>query len=209
MSKAIPPDVETRTLPLDRAELRVDEEGGKFYVSGYAAVFNSLSEDLGGFRERIKAGAFKRSLAEGLDVVFVADHDYRSDRVLARSKGGRLKLSENDTGLRIRAELPATQLGRDLVEQIKVGNVGKMSFAFKLRAPESERWIEEAGVIIREIDDLELIDVSVVLFPAYPATSISVAKRALDQVEAIKAKGRGTPAGIARRRIELAEQGAW
>jgi hypothetical protein len=36
--------------------------GGKG-ISSYGAVFNQLSEDLGGFREIAKPGAFKRELS--------------------------------------------------------------------------------------------------------------------------------------------------
>ena len=57
--------VERRHLKPEMAELRAEEEDGRWYLKGYAAVYNSLSEDLGGFRERIKTGAFRRAIDEG------------------------------------------------------------------------------------------------------------------------------------------------
>lgn len=185
---------EIRCLPMDRAELRVEEdgqdgqgEGKRTYLSGYAALFNSLSEDLGGFRERIAPGAFRREIESGADVVLVPDHRYDAAAMLGRTTNKTLRLSENDTGLRVRATLPDTTAGRDIAAVIKRGDVHGMSFAFSIPDPSGEAWSEEGGIIIRELRNVRLFDVSVVVWPAYPATSVNVAKRCLDHAAHLRA----------------------
>lgn len=186
-------DHETRYLPFDVAELRIDEappaEGDAgvppaprgFVLSGYAAVFNSLSQDLGGFRERIAQGAFRRAIETKQDVVLVPDHNYQAAGVLGRSTNGTLRLSENPTGLRVSARLPETTVARDLAAVVKRGDVAGMSFAFRVNGPDGENWSKEGDLIVREVRDVDLMDVSVVVFPAYQASSVKVDKRCLDQ----------------------------
>ena len=76
------------------AEMEFRAEGDAVKVGGYAAVFNSLSEDLGGFREVIRRGAFTHTIAQGADVRFLINHD---GMPLARTKSGTLRL-ERMTG---------------------------------------------------------------------------------------------------------------
>lgn len=201
--RAAPSDRETRLWPADLAELRTEEEDGRMFLRGIAAPYESLSQDLGGFRERIRRGAFKRALDSGQDVVCVPDHEYRAAHVLGRTGSGTLKLSESDQGLRFRVQLPDTSVGRDLFTIAKRGDIRGMSFAFTLPRPDAEQWSEESGVVVRNLVDLDLWDVSPVVHPAYPATSITVSRRALDHVEQF----RRAPARVRnlRRRVELDE----
>lgn len=80
---------ETRTIR--SAELRVRSDGAG--IKGYAAVFNERSEDLGGWREIIMPGAFKRAIREEQDVRALINHD--PNLVLGRTKSGTLKLDED------------------------------------------------------------------------------------------------------------------
>jgi HK97 family phage prohead protease len=183
-------DREIRVCPAELAELRAEEEGGRMFLSGYAAPFNSLSTDLGGFRERIRRGAFSRALNDAAtDVVCVPDHSYRCVEVLGSTRSGTLKLSQNDFGLRFRCQLPDTTAARDLFCVGKRGDLRGMSFAFGVK-PENERWAEENGVMVRDIDDLDLYDVSPVVHPAYPQTSVSVSRRALDHAQDLLRRSR-------------------
>lgn len=164
-------DIERRSY---KAELRARDDSGA--IEGYAAVFNSMSEDLGGFREVIMPGAFDRALSEAQDVRALWNHN--SDHVLGRTKSGTLRLAIDDKGLRITADVPDTQAGRDAVVSIKRGDVDQMSFAFRTLTDE---WRMQDGEMIRELLDLELLDVSPVAYPAYPETTISA--RALEHVK--------------------------
>lgn len=144
-------------------------------ITGYAAIFNKLSVDLGGFRERIAPGAFSRALEEGHDVRALVGHD--PDKVLGRAKSGTLKMEQNTKGLKVRIKPPDTQAGRDIVTSIRRGDVSQMSFAFKTI---EDAWNTEDGGEIRTLKDVELFDVSPVTFPAYPDTT--VAARSMEAV---------------------------
>lgn len=177
MRDRIPPvsdgERESRCLPLGHVEVRAAADGS-ITVSGYAAVFDSPSEDLGGWREVIKRGAFRKVLGDDPDVRLLINHE---GMPLARTKPGTLRLKEDTRGLKIEADLPDTQEARDLGTLLERGDVDQMSFRFML-ALEGREWFfpedpEELPTrIIREFS--ELYDVSVVTFPAYPATEVGV-----------------------------------
>lgn len=157
---------EFRFLPA--AEMRAAKEGDKNVISGYAAVFNSLSEDIFGFKERVMPGAFKRTLGEGADVRALINHD--PSLILGRSKSNTLSLEEDDKGLKFRCEMPNTSYAADLMESINRGDVSQCSFGFITR---QQTWIEnKEDLTIRELNDVDLFDVSVVTYPAYSDTSV-------------------------------------
>jgi len=157
-------DREIRTI---QAEIRLKSEEGKAKISGYAAVFNLLSEDLGGFRERIQPGAFSEAI-ENDDVRALWNHD--SNYVLGRNKAETLKLGEDEHGLHYEIDLPDTQWARDFAESVKRGDVSQSSFGFAVL---TDDWKKENGEVVRELIKVQLFDVSPVTFPAYHATSVS------------------------------------
>lgn len=158
-------DMERRAFSV--TELRV-AEGDAPKITGYAAVFNSFSVDLGGFVERIRPGAFSKTVMKA-DVRALWNHD--PNYVLGRTKSGTLKLEEDAKGLRIEIEPPDTQWATDLVKSIKRGDVDQMSFGFRAITDE---WTKENGKQVRELIEVELFDVSPVTFPAYKATKVGV-----------------------------------
>jgi HK97 family phage prohead protease len=143
------------------------ELGEPLKIRGYAAVFNQLSQPIFGFRERILPGAFKKSLSN--DVRALVSHD--PALILGRTKSGTLKLREDEHGLHTEIAPPNTSLGHDTVESIKRGDLDQMSFGFQVVTDE---WKHEDKQLIRELVEVELFDVSVVAFPAYTQTSVSV-----------------------------------
>jgi len=165
--------------------------GGEFRVSrtddgsslrGHAAVFNSLSENLGGFREQIKPGAFKWAL-ENDDVRALINHD--SNLVIGRNTAGTLRMKEDKTGLAVEIDLPDTQAARDLSVSIERGDISQMSFGFRVRAGGQEWGEDDDGDVIRTLTDLSLFDVSPVAYPAYPATDVGL--RSLETFQTDKA----------------------
>lgn len=160
-------------------EVRVDTSGEKPSIRGYAAVFNTLSEDLGGFREQLQAGAFVDAIA-GSDVRALVNHD--ANLVLGRDRSGTLTMREDAVGLQVEISPPDTQYARDLLEVMKRGDVNQMSFAFTV-GREDQQWTRDGtGPWIRTIKKISrLYDVSVVTYPAYPQTSAAV--RALEDVQ--------------------------
>jgi len=159
-------DQERRAFQL--AELRVANTDGKRRIVGYAAVFDSLSVDLGGFVERIRPGAFSKTIKTA-DVRALWNHD--ANYVLGRTKSGTLRLAEDDKGLRIEIDPPDTTWANDLITSIERGDVDQMSFGFRAIRDE---WSKEDGQTVRELIEVELFDVSPVTFPAYEATQVSV-----------------------------------
>jgi hypothetical protein len=148
---------------------------GKLAIEAHASVFNSLSADLGGFREIVRPGAFASVL--GQDVRALWNHD--PNIVLGRTKAGTLHLQQDAEGLLYRVDLPETQAARDLVVSIQRGDIDGSSFGFQVGQDE---WINTPDGVVREIRSFSaLYDVSPVTYPAYPAASdVQVALRSLD-----------------------------
>ena len=160
---------ETRVLPLN-IEVRTKEDG-KREVVWYPAVTERFSEDLGGFKEIIKRGAFRSAISKS-DVRALLNHD--SNFVLGRNVSGTLKLEEDENGLRAVADFPNTTYANDLIEVIERGDISQGSFAFTVDEKRSSWKKDKDGKTIREIEEVrELFDVSIVTYPAYPDTSIA------------------------------------
>lgn len=147
-------------------------------IFGYAARFNSRSENLGTtdqpIFEIIKPGAFDSVLKDDVRALF--NHD--SNLILARSKNGKgtLKLSIDTIGLRYEFEAPETQVGNDLLVSIKRGDIDQSSFSFSI-APGGDSWSNEGRNRIRTIMKIKTLhDVSPVTSPGYLETSVSARK---------------------------------
>ena len=146
-------------------------------LRGHAVVFDSMSEDLGGFREIIAPDAVDRTLKEGLDVRALVDHD--SSKVIGRTRAGTLSLYKERRGLRVEIDPPNTTAGRDILESVARGDITGMSFGFRVM-PEGDTWRDDGeGNLLREVRDMTISEVSIVTFPAYQATNVDVAKRSL------------------------------
>jgi uncharacterized protein len=148
-----------------------EREGKTPVIRGHAAVFNQLSDDLGGFREQIVPGAFGEAI-ERDDVRALINHD--STLILGRNKSGTLRMSEDATGLLVEIDPPDTQYARDLLVSMKRGDITQMSFGFGVK-PGGQDWAkDDEGRTIRTLKKLRLFDVSPVTYPAYPQTDVAV-----------------------------------
>lgn len=190
-------------------ELRASMEDGKRTIGGYAAVFDTLSVVLWDFREEIAPGAFADAIEKN-NVRALWNHD--TSEVLGASGNGTLRLAEDSVGLRFELELPDTQRGRDAFTLIERGDVSQMSFGFR-SLPDGDEWrIDEDGQYIRRLLRADLLEVSPVTFPAYPATSVGVRSEILgDEVQipdavrrAAQGVGVDSVAAEASRRARLA-----
>ena len=181
---------------LHGAELRAEpSEGAQPVIIGHAAVFDSLSEDLGGFRERIAPGAFAATIAED-DIRALFNHS--SDQVLGRNRAGTLKLAEDDAGLSVRIEPPDTNAARDVVTLIGRGEISGMSIGFRTLADE---WNIEDGEPVRALRAARLFDVSPATFPAYAQTDVAV--RSLEAFRETLKPTAPWRRNLARRRLAL------
>ena len=167
--------LETREFEFD---LELREEGDEMSLTGYAAVFNSRSENLGGFTEVIAPGAFSRSLKSRADIKLLWNHD--TSAVMGSTRAGTLKLVEDEKGLRVEAQLPNTTHGRDARELIKRGDVNGFSFGFSIPGKGGDAWNSEGTE--RTLRAVTLHEVSLTPFPAYKGTNGTASVRGLDKI---------------------------
>lgn len=157
------------------------------HIEGYAIVFNSLSNDLGGFREIIEQGAITDELINNSDIVCLLNHDIKKG-LLARSYHGRgsLKLDIDEHGLHYSFDAPNTALGDEVLEGIRRGDISKCSFAFVCGEDVWDK--DENGEYIRHVKKIKnLYDVSLVYHPAYEETEVKADTRGLDELKAQEA----------------------
>jgi HK97 family phage prohead protease len=145
---------------------------------GYPAVFNRMSEDLGGFREVIAPGAFARALERGETIKLLYDHDTAA--VLASTDNGTLELREDEIGLHMWARVDMDDPDVQRVSaKLRSGIVDQMSFAFTMGEAGEEEWDYAGGVPLRTIRSVEsLIEASIVAFPAYGDSKVALVERA-------------------------------
>ena len=200
-------ELERRCLAFEEcpdAELTIETRAnGTQVLTGYAAVYNRFSLPLreGGsqFREIILPGAFDKVLNRQRgksDVVALLNHD--ANLILGRTSSGTLELSSDEKGLRYTVTPPDTQVGRDTLELVRRRDLRGSSFAFAVDVGKGERWTSDDQGAVREIREVSLLaDVSVVLTPAYPASSVTVAQRSYEAWLATQAPETHEPAGQA------------
>ena len=205
---------EKRVFDLD-VELRAGGDDEAMTIVGYAAKFDRESQDLGGFVEVIRSGAFTRATEED-DVRALLNHD--PNFVLGRTKSGTLRLSEDKTGLRIEIDVPDAQWARDLYRSIERGDIDQMSFAFGVIKDAWTRREDETPDTLRELLEVRLYDVSPVTYPAYEDTEVGVrsvienrdltdAERdALSPLLGDRAPAAGRSVAHLRKRLALAER---
>ena len=166
---------EYRRIDISVMETRKAEDGA-MYVEGYATTFGQpyqlwSSADYT-VNEQIDRHAFDET--DMSDVIMQYDHE---GRVFARIANGTLELSIDDHGLKIRARLDGTEIGRQLFEEIKGGYTNKMSFGFTVKEQKREETEDRENghiTVLRTITKIgKLYDVSAVSLPANDATEIS------------------------------------
>ena len=165
--------IEVRSIPTERLEIRKTADGRRTLV-GVVAPFNSLSVNLGGFRERIQPGAFSSNLMSKPDVRLVADHDLSVSKLLARTASGTMRLREDsNAGLLLEADLPNTAFADDVVESINRGDLSGLSMSFNA---DDDDWAQDAnGDVIRTLRAVTLgPEISLVVAPAYRAATVNL-----------------------------------
>lgn len=155
-----------KTRPIERrytsGEVEVRQRGSSAAIEGHAAVFDKLSQNLGGFVERVQRGAFAKTIKEA-DIRALFNHD--ENLVLGRNRAGTLELSEDDSGLYYRITPPDTSYARDLLAIMERGDVSQSSFAFM--TIEDDWGLTEQDFPLRSLLQCSLVDVSPVTYPAY------------------------------------------
>lgn len=160
------PDLERRTWT---SPVEFREEGDSIVARGYAYVFDSDSQDLGGFIERVAPGAGAQSIRDH-DIVALANHD--PNLLLGRKSAGTLSIAEDERGGAYTITLPNTSVGRDWAELLRRRDVVGSSFGFRVHEDE---WGEaEDGRLLRTLKRFAIRDVGPVTFPAYLGTEAAL-----------------------------------
>lgn len=149
------------------------KSAGKNTLTGYAAVFNSEA-NLGTFSEVLRPGCFAKSLATGSNIRALYHHD--GTALLGTTRGGSLQLREDAHGLAFELALPDTTHGRDLAILVDRGDVAGCSFGFKV-ADGGDRWEQRGAVMVRELLEVELAEVTLTSDPAYADTTVALRSR--------------------------------
>jgi hypothetical protein len=141
---------------------------GELRVSGFAAVFDSESEDLG-FIETLAPSCFTRALTRpGSDPYLLLGHD--SNAILARRSAGTLELREDAHGLAFTADIVPTTQGKDVALLVKTGHLSGCSFGFTVAQDE---WSMRNGTPHRRVTEIgELFEITLTGNPAYKAASV-------------------------------------
>lgn len=169
-------DAEVRKSSVIREEREFRMETAEYEgntIRGYAAVYGSDSEWMGGFYEQIERGAFDDVLDNDVRAYF--NHD--ENLILGRVSSGTLRISTDKKGLFYEVDLPNTTYANDLMELMKRGDINQSSFAFLI---DRDRWEERNGTTYRIIEKVSrLLDVSPVAQPAYPEATSELKQRDL------------------------------
>jgi uncharacterized protein len=181
-SECLPCRVEQRCLSITDSELRAEPEART--ITGYASVF--YAEGVPGTQfqlgpkmyERIMPSAFQRMIDGGTDVIATFNHD--RNLLLGRRSAGTLSVVVDSRGLKYVITPPDTQIARDVIANVRVGNLTGSSFSF---LPEEQKWKEERGLVIREIHDAHVFDLGPVSIPAYANSSVSMRSQDLEKIE--------------------------
>jgi len=143
---------------------------GSMQIIGTAIVFDSESQDLGGFVEICKYEAVQKSLHRSSDVFILWQHD--TSQPLGRVKTGSLELTLNRAGLDFVATLNGSPLAQNAFQAIADGTVDSVSFGFSVE-PNGDKWINGPdGKLIRELWDISVLEISPVTWAAYLAPHV-------------------------------------
>ena len=148
--------------------IRADHVHIEGYVNAVERLSKPITERLGTFRERVKAGTFKKALKKASDVRILLNH--KEDRDLGGIKDGNLKLEEDAIGLRAEADI----YDKEVMKDAKAGNLVGWSFGF---FPVESRDTSEDGMPIKELSEIDLREVSLLNkshTPAYDGTLVAV-----------------------------------
>jgi HK97 family phage prohead protease len=180
---ALPTGLERRYL---RSEVRADQANGKKILRGYAARFNTLSVNLGGWRERLAPGCFSKCLQRDGDIALL--HNHEMGAILGRQSAGNLDVEQDSVGLRFRAELSDTTLAKDVFENVSVGNIRGMSFGMIVRTDLWDEMVDDDDdddeargrkIPRRTVTAADVLEISTTPWPAYPASNVGTAARML------------------------------
>jgi HK97 family phage prohead protease len=193
MEETMQDNHERRDLAFESDDEIVVEQrsDGRPVIRGYAVIYNRLSVDLGGFKERVLPGAFDAALGKRGSRDLVSYFNHNPDVMLGRESSGTLKVWSDDKGVGFEVTPPATRA--DILELISRRDVKGASFTFSVDKGGEAFSTDEKGRAIREIRAATIYELGPVVQPAYPSTTAQVAMRSYQQWLASQATPEATP----------------
>lgn len=174
---------DTRQVRSVPTKFETREEGEKYSIEGYFAVFNSNYEIAPGMSESVAQGAFSDTISG--DIRALINHD--TTLVLGRTKAGTLELREDSHGLWGHIDINPNDVdAMNLYERVKRGDVDQCSIGFDIRSEDTD--IRDDGSIHWTIKAVDLYEVSCCTFPAYQETNISARTQERDTILKREAK---------------------
>ena len=176
--------LETRFIDFTNDAVEFRHDSKEMVISGYAITYESLSQNLGGFKEVIDKRA--------LDNVYFGDtyllYQHKTEDVLASTASGTMTVQLTDKGLYFRAVLANTSLGKDTYELVQRGDLKSMSFAFTC---EEDTWNVNTSPQTRRVKKIgKVSELSIVTNPAYKTSSVAkrMVMKCTDLQDCIKSK---------------------
>lgn len=180
-----------------RASSGLSLDGKK--IIGRPIVYNSQSEDLGGFVEVIAPGAFGNSIKG--DIRALVEHDYKM--LIGRTVSNTMRIREDNEGVLVEIDPPNTRTASELIESIERGDITGMSFGFSVNEKGAE-WNFDSDPALRTVTSAVLHEITVTSMPAYASTNVAIAMRHLKEYQHIRAlNSLGYELDIAKYKTEL------
>jgi HK97 family phage prohead protease len=185
---------QTRFIPIEECNLQVREDANgqpSRTVVGHPIVYGVRSVNLTPWSdtrvvfEILEPGCITQDVFDRSDVIYNNNHSTRIEDMIGRCyKGkGTLSIKPGERNVEISCDYPNTTVGNDTLEQIRLGNVFGMSFAFRDDWEDTENGvsyertnetIDGKEVWLRHVKRIiELYDVANVTHPAYEQTDVA------------------------------------
>lgn len=163
-------DKELRHLLVEEIRISKPAADGTRTLSGYAIVFNSLSQPIGTFREIISPAAVRDTLSSGKNIFLLNNHNH--SQILGSTKGGNLKLATDSKGVAFTCPIDTRQsYASDLAVSVERGDTAGCSFGFTVT---KDSWKNVDGAAVRTVEALDLDEITVTPYPCYLDTQIDV-----------------------------------
>lgn len=166
------------------SEIRAESDA--FKIGGYFILFDDETELYDGIFEKVDSKALDNTLDNDIRCLF--NHD--TAKVLGRTSSSTLKLVKDDKGLY--GEVLINQNDNEALnvyERVKRGDINQCSFGFNI-LKEEQRYDDKNDSLHITLKEVDLHEVSIVTFPAYPNTAVSARAKQLEDYKEIRLKKR-------------------
>lgn len=152
-------------------------------IVGYFGKYNQLSEPIlapnrrAFFKEEMTDGAFRSAAKSDRNIAALYHHDIKD--LLGCTAAGTFQLRDDGIGLWGEIDPPDTSTARDVVANMRAGNIRGASMGF-FDVRGAVKWRQENGWDIRSVSDIQMREGTVTGFPIYRSTALNVRSLLVD-----------------------------